>query len=600
MRCLLLNDVKGKNKKVFVFLLISFLVCSYLSGFVSATNTVYAYSVDGTCTITNVTASTSSSGSGEIYLAYNSWDTLSFYVAPPSGYLFSYWGALNLYTTEYNNYYTNPVSLVVTDPLYLTAFFVQGYTANASGNVAGGIYTILDSTSGLDDSGIDSASLTFASGDTVTFSVVAPTGYAFTYWQDGSGNKYYSSSVTLNPSSNLVMTAYFSSTTPPTPSSYQYEITGPFYDDGSVATGTVECLIMWVNGSLYNFNLTGDGVTTQTEYINSTTFAYQIQWVASSIYNYSRIIDLFPEYEALNIYIPDPDKPFFLYSFDVIDFGANTNAFLQTSISTNGTDNYVVERLNLNATNTPTFVMQQYTTYTLSFICDQGVYVQTFTAMQTFSNNFIVPASVFPSSDVAFPTVTIDRLNSMMIEIIYVDSSNSTSNVSIIIEHDDITDYTLELSYNNIDILWNEAEEVMNYYVSVTAVINGTEYLWVLPASYADVSNPWLGVFDFLGINIDTLPNIYMGWPDGIGSSQIAQFVAAIIITVMLGIGSYRNAGASCVMAWIMGGVMFAIGWWNGGLAQSGVSAIPEFALALFLSIVVAIHEGKTAGGGLS
>ena len=83
-------------------------------------------------------------------------------------------------------------------------------------------------------------------------------------------------------------------------------------------------------------------------------------------------------------------------------------------------------------------------------------------------------------------------------------------------------------------------------------------------------------------------------------SLQIAQLVGAIIITLFLGIGSFRNAGASMMMAWVAGGIMFAIGWWNGGLAQSSISAIPEFGLAGFLGILIIINESKQSGAGLS
>jgi TM2 domain-containing membrane protein YozV len=68
-------------------------------------------------------------------------------------------------------------------------------------------------------------------------------------------------------------------------------------------------------------------------------------------------------------------------------------------------------------------------------------------------------------------------------------------------------------------------------------------------------------------------------------STQIAQIGAAAIIMLFLCIGSFRSAGACCILAWIIGGIMIFLGWW--------VTSIPEFALAGFLSILIAIDEGK-------
>jgi hypothetical protein len=122
----------------------------------------------------------------------------------------------------------------------------------------------------------------------------------------------------------------------------------------------------------------------------------------------------------------------------------------------------------------------------------------------------------------------------------------------------------------------------------------------VLNAPIITGSNPFIGLFDWLGQTTDTFPYYHTGYPNGMSGSQIAQIVAGVLIAFFLGLGSFRNAGASCLIAWAFGGIMFAIGWWNGGVATSSVSALPLWGLAGFLSVMIMIQEKKEQGGGLS
>ena len=121
-----------------------------------------------------------------------------------------------------------------------------------------------------------------------------------------------------------------------------------------------------------------------------------------------------------------------------------------------------------------------------------------------------------------------------------------------------------------------------------------------MPVSTEASDHPWSGAFDFLGNDTETLPNYLMGWPDGMSSNQIAQLVAVGIIMLFLGVGSFRSAGLSCIIAWVAGGIMFVLGWFNGGASQAGASSIPLFAFAGFLAILIIVHEKKSEGAGLS
>ncbi len=382
-------------------------------------------------------------------------------------------------------------------------------------------------------------------------------------------------------------------------STYTYTLHGPYYEDGSVANADVSVAILWVNGSTLRFNMTGDGVTANTTIFTSTAQAYQMLWNASSALNFTRIIDFTnATSEELNIYIPSPLVPAGLYSFSVTDFTNMANPYLQTSISTDGATYHIVERRSLNTTGTATFVMAQYGTYTITIQCTQGTLIQTFTAENVFSINLPVLVGAFPTSNTTTPTLTAQRLNSSLIGIAYTDPSNLTDWLYLNITHragsTTIYDYNINNTGSSQTILWNLADSDKAYNVTGTASINGVNHTWIIPVPKLASANPWLGKFDWLGNYTATLPHVHSGWPEGMSSAQIAQLVAAAIIMLFLGVGSFRSAGACCVLAWIVGGVMIFLGWWGQtGLGTTAASVIPNWALAGFLSMFIVIQEGK-------
>ncbi len=375
---------------------------------------------------------------------------------------------------------------------------------------------------------------------------------------------------------------------------YTYTFHGPFYDDGSVAVESVGVGILWVNGSVYRFAMQAAEGVANTSVVVSTSAAVQVLWNASSILNFTRVIDLTGEVgEEYNVYIPSAAIPAGQYYFSVADFANMQNPYLQSSISTDGVTTNVVERRSLNSTGTVSFVMAQYGTYTLTVQSNLGSYSQLFVAENIFSTNIPVLAGAFPSSNATSPTFSAQRLNSSLVGIAYVDPSNTTDWLYLNITHRSgvltVYDYNTNNTGSSQSILWNDADADKAYTVTATASVDGEESTWIVSVPKTAAANPWLGIFDWLGQQTQTLPHVQTGWPEGMTSGQIAQLVAAAVITFFLCIGSFRSVGACCVLAWIVGGVMLAIGWWCG----SAVSSVPLFALAGFLSIIVAIDESK-------
>jgi hypothetical protein len=385
---------------------------------------------------------------------------------------------------------------------------------------------------------------------------------------------------------------------------YAYEFQGPYYLDGSIAnTNTVVCSLVWANFTSTSLTLSTSGPFTL--YVYSNVALYQMTWNASDVMNATVGQGL----RAFNtptssggqpiiyVYIPKPTSPFSLYTFSVTDFAGMTNAFLEMTINnqTNGASS-ISESVNLNSINTPSFIMTEYYTYTLTFICDQGSYSQQFTAENTLSNNLLVLAGAFPPLNGTVPNADVERLNSTLIGITYVDPSNKTFSLSVVITHQSgattIYDYTNFIPSNTLTILWNLADPSTSYNVNVTSNIAGTTYIWALVAPSSAASNPWLGTWDWLGSSVQTMPYVTSGWPLGMTTGDIGEIVAGLIILFFLSIGSFRSSGPICIIAWVMSGFLIAFGWWGNG-TTGALGAIPEFALSGFIAIMIQIDEAK-------
>jgi hypothetical protein len=384
---------------------------------------------------------------------------------------------------------------------------------------------------------------------------------------------------------------------------YTYTIMGPYYMNMDRANGnTVSCNLVWANFTTTTLSLTTTGGVQGMTSIYSNVLLYQITWNASSALNYTSLIDFngFTPIGATTIQevlltIPDPSLPFALYTFQVADFAGMGSAYLSVVLN-NGTSggvsvSWVSQQVSLESVGMPTFVLTQYYTYTLIFTCDKGTYSQQFTAENTLQNSLIVLAGAFPTTDVTIPTTTVARLNSTLIGITY--QAPSLGDLTILITHksgiETIVDYTLDSMTNSHTTLWNLANPNISYNVNVTAIVGGTTYVWILVASEQPKTNPFSGVFDFLGQNVATLPHVQTGWPEGMTSAQIGEIIGATIVMLFLCIGSFRSAGACCLLSWIIFGILLYLGWL--GAITPWVSA--EFAFSGFVGILIMIDEGK-------
>lgn len=519
--------------------------------------TATAQGSGGTYTIECIEEGTSTTGTSPQSLIYTYSHTLVFTVVPAGGQAFSYW------SDGYTIYYDNPLTLPLsTTDLTLTAYFttagINTYDITASH----------DAYSTITPDGVTPV----AQGSTQTYTWSASPGYYISQINvDGNVN------INVNPpyaftdiQGNHTISVY---TEPIGTVNYQYIFQGPYYDDGALSSDTITATAYYVNGNPYTFSLKGPNAATT---INAALPLTSITWNDSSSANYTRLISFpttQPAIQNLRLFITDPNKPSTLYTFPLIIFTGITNAYLQVKTSVSGAS-YIIEQRNVSSTGSPSFVMQQYQTYTLSLTCDQGIYTQDFTAENIFSNNFILTSGSFISNTTAAPTASAARTSSTALTVKYLDPNATTTWLYVQITHlaggNTIIDFTDNQTANTYTTT-QTVDNATDYTVQIQTYRDGTITEWDIPCPVTSGSNPFAGLFNYLGT-----------WPAGIDPAQI---VAAVIIMLFLAIGSYGSAGVSCILSWIITGILMAIGWFTMGG--------PLFVFAGILSILVVLDESK-------
>jgi hypothetical protein len=366
-------------------------------------------------------------------------------------------------------------------------------------------------------------------------------------------------------SSNLIKAQY----------AYNYTFHGPYYDDGTVPNnGLAVVTLIYANSSSYTFNLQSSGTTPVTVTLSSSNSIQQATW-NSTTSNITRIYTFLGTVSDVEVYIhiANPAQAAYEYTFSIADFYGMTNPYLEATVGAE--TRLIVERQSLNTTGIATFLMTQYFPYQLTFRCDQGTYTQSFTPGATFTTNLQVLAGSFPSTVTNDSLATATRTNATTIDVTYYDPDSATDWLYMKITHQDgaylVTDYTDNQSSTNSLSTTVTVDNATDYFVQVQAYRYGGVMEWDFACPNLTLTNPFDGLLDYLGT-----------WPTGFDPAQI--FAAAIIMCA-LGLGSFRSAGVSCILAWILAGIFLAIGWFT--------ISLPMLALAGVLSVLIVLTESK-------
>jgi hypothetical protein len=221
--------------------------------------------------------------------------------------------------------------------------------------------------------------------------------------------------------------------------------------------------------------------------------------------------------------------------------------------------------------------MEQWQKYDLRFVCDEGIFSQSFTAEGIFQISLPVLEGAFPrDSNVFGVNATATRTNSTTITVQYVDADNATEWVYVEISHrsgtQTITDYIYNDTGSMQTLQWAEATNTTHYDVYVLAYRSDADYVWrLVVSSPLGEANPWAGLLSGLG-----------SWPRGFDADQIP---AAIIIVCVLAVFSYFSSTIGIILGVIVAGLFAALGWF----------VIPPATLvfAAFVGVIAHFAESK-------
>ncbi len=357
---------------------------------------------------------------------------------------------------------------------------------------------------------------------------------------------------------------------------YIYPVSGPYYDDGTIPNENVTVTAYFMNNTIYTFQLQGNGTHVDNVNLTSTSQISKMVWNASSANNYTRVNDIFFGLYGTRIYIPNPATYSFVYSFTVTDFYGMSNPYLQTSVSSDGINYYVVES-KLIESNPITFVLQQYTSYRLTFRCTQGTYTQTFSAEEVFTIDLLVMHGAFLSTNTTYIEANATRPTSTSILTQYLDPSASTTWMYYTVTHKvgttTYTDYTYNNTGSSQSDLWSSANATVDYTVNMQALVGTETYTWTIPVSASTIgTNPFTGLITPLGT-----------WPSGFNADELPWIIIVICVAAIF---SFWSVTAGAFLSWIIAGVFMALGWIT-------VIPVPVYGLAGVVCFLVGYAESK-------
>ena len=522
------------------------------------------------------------SGTNYVSLNVNYFDDVQFSVTPPSGYAFANW------FDGTNIFYDNPHTIsVITAGVDMVAYFNAvptptatpipsptptplPYTATATGS--SGTYTITNLNTGASSTAATSSSLQFTAGQTLSFSVIPPTGYTLDHWSDGV-NTYSANPQNLVLSNSITLTASFALVT----NNYTYQLYGPYYEDGSVLHGIVNVKMYQTDNSTYSFILNGTSGFADSKVIYLSKPAQYFTWnISSGDLNYSRVYDVMDSthLDTIHLTVPDINDPYNIYQFTISDFFGMSDPFLEASINVNG-QTWVTERRALTVA-TPSFTLSQWHSYALTFRCNQGVYSQSFSAESTLTTNLLVLPGAFPTNTLTSVTTNAYRINGTSIQASYLDPSLNTTWINFVISHIDnnniIIDFNQTVPSSSYTLTWNYADASFDYTVEMKASYAGTICTYDYPCgTVLSSSNPF-GVFTNL---FGSLPLYWQGGFMVYANFDLTQLVAIALIMLALCVGSYFSMTLGCGLSWAVGLFLAWAGWWQasvGPLILGGIT----------------------------
>ncbi|RLI85623.1 MAG: hypothetical protein DRP01_05835 [Archaeoglobales archaeon] len=357
---------------------------------------------------------------------------------------------------------------------------------------------------------------------------------------------------------------------------WRYIFFGPYYEDGTACFTPVTVHIYSETQNPYTFTLDGD--TETIDWVEPVTY---ITWnISDPTYNKTRVIYPDPTLSQQEIYIfvPNPDTPSYLYTFNVVDMVGVTDAYLETRINVNGTAR-TVERQKLDVVNEVPFWMMWSQRYQLRLTCNRGTAVWSFIALTDVEQTLLITPDLFNYTAYGrYLTVNATRLNSTCIQVRYYDPTERTTVIQVKIKHKtNTTTFTTDYTYSKITptdetVLWNNADPETDYYVDIFAnyYVASEDTYKVLTWNFTcprlgATTNPWENLFTVLG----TFP------------FNPSNLFGVLITLAVFAVFSYYTVDVAAFLAVLTAATLTYIGW----LSISWTAITLAFTIAIFIAL---------------
>lgn len=361
-----------------------------------------------------------------------------------------------------------------------------------------------------------------------------------------------------------------------------YTITGPYYENGNLALEEVNVTLSYTNGYSEIYELDGTDASADSISFNLAYTPYSFSWQTTDGANYTRIFYLGnSESAALNLYLPSNTSDTQIYQFTISDYAGMTNPYISIAKTLNGTTQLI--ECKPITVSTVSFVMEQWSTYSIIISCDEGSYSVPFSAESSFYTNInAAPLMFYSAVSEGNYTATAEAYNITDIRVTYTDPDDYTTALNITIFHGygsalTIDSSTVITSYNTTytgtyTSDWNSRDSEENYVVYIIATRDNGTYSWQYMVLSVTPTSPFSGILDFLG-----------DWPNNVDPAQIIGGV--LIVYGGVAIFSFMGTSAGCAFSWIIAGILSVIGWFT--------LSIPMFVFAAIITALIYIDESK-------
>jgi hypothetical protein len=370
---------------------------------------------------------------------------------------------------------------------------------------------------------------------------------------------------------------------------YTYVTSGPYYENGTVASANVSITLYKRYDPPETRILTGSAnqAGVQTWYV--ANLPYYFMWnISASYMNQSRTFWVNPNVNFQNIYVYIPAQPYQTYSFKVNDLVGLQHAYLSSTIIVAGVTE-TVECQPIILSNPSIFTMTQFNAYDMIITCDQGtVDTGPFTPETNYSPTLAVTSFSFPIQYNYYNvSVTATRPNPATMQAYYSDGNFQTTNGTLtILDSLGTTAYTQSWTGNAFQFSYTSLDNNTDYTCQIVGQrLDGQTYMWNLALPVPQTSTNIFSALDQLFPTNPVTITMWNGQQTVLINPPVSTFFALLIIFSVFAVFSYYLVELAAFLAVLVTAILTYMNW---------ITISPTIITIAFVIVaMLAIKRGK-------